>query len=128
MALPIERYDGLGEDEAARVTVDPRARLRAAAFAFGITLPVYLATMNRTIGFVDRGELAAVAYTWGIPHATGYPTLMLIAGTIAHLVPLRPVLVLNAFAALLVATGVAMMVLLFDRVLAITSPALVPRP
>src|SRR6185295_17753870 len=76
------------------------ARL-AAWIAFGTTLPVFLATMNRTIGFIDRGELAAVAWTFGIPHSTGYPTLMLLAGAVAHLIPLRPVLVLNGLAAML---------------------------
>ena len=95
---------------------------RAAWIAFALTAPLYLATMNRAIGFIDRGELAAVAYTFGIPHATGYPTLMLIGGALAHLVPLRPVLVLNAFAAVLVAAGAAVLTLLLDRVLATVAP------
>ena len=95
----------------------------AAAAVFALTLPIYLVTMNRTIGFVDRGELAAVAWTFGIPHATGYPTLMLIAGALSHLVPLRPVLALNAFAAVLVAASAAALVPLFERVLAAASPA-----
>lgn len=90
---------------------------RAAWITFAATLPVYLATMNRTIGFIDRGELAAAACTLGIAHAPGYPTLMLAAGALTHLVPLRPVLVLNAFAALLTAAGAAVLVLLLDRVL-----------
>ena len=36
----------------------------------------YLLTMNRTFGVVDCGELAACAYTLGIPHPTGYPIMM----------------------------------------------------
>ena len=87
-------------------TISAPAR-RSAWLVFALTLPIYLVTMNRTIGFVDRGELAAVAWTFGIPHATGYPTLMLIAGAVAHLVPLRPVLALNALAAVLVAASAA---------------------
>src|SRR5437867_9010850 len=94
------------------------AAARAAWIAAAVTAPIYLATMNRTVGFIDRGELAAVAWTFGIPHPTGYPTLTLVAGAIAHIVPLRPVLVLNAFAALLTAAGVGVLTLLLDRVLA----------
>jgi hypothetical protein len=50
------------------------AAARAAWLTFVATLPVYLATMNRTVGFIDRGELAAVARTVGNPHATRYTT------------------------------------------------------
>ena len=100
----------------------------SAGIAFVIALPVYLATMNRSIGFMDRGELAAAAATWGIPHATGYPTLMLLAGTIVHLAPLRPVLVLNLLAAFLVALGVALLAMVFDYVLASVAPGLAIRP
>jgi len=92
-------------------------RRTAAWAAFAATLPIYLLTMNRTIGFIDRGELAAVAWTFGVPHSTGYPTLMLLAGAVAHLVPLRPVLTLNILAAVLVAAGAAVLVLLFDHIL-----------
>src|SRR5215831_12530357 len=70
--------------------------------------------MNRTIGFIDRGELAATTYTLGIPHPTGYPTFTLLGWLVAHSIPARPVLVLNAFAAFLVAVSAAGLVLLFD--------------
>ena len=100
---------------------------RAAWLAVAVTLPVYLATMNRTIGFIDRGELAAVAATFGIPHPTGYPTLMLLAGAIVRLVPLRPVLTLNTLAAVFVTSGAAVLVLLFDRVLRKVARALEAR-
>jgi hypothetical protein len=103
------------------------SRARAAWLAFGITLPVNVATMNRAIGFIDRGELAAAAATFGIPHATGYPTLMLLAGTLVHLSPLRPVLTLNLLAATLVAAGAAMLTLLLERLMAATAPDLEPR-
>jgi hypothetical protein len=49
------RGPGLG-----RRVVKPRAIARG-GLSFALAAPVYLATMNRTIGFVDRGELAAVA-------------------------------------------------------------------
>lgn len=90
---------------------------RAAWAAFALTLVVYLATMNRTIGFIDRGELAATAYTFGIPHPTGYPTFTVLGWLVSHLVPLRPVLVLNAFAAVLVALGAGGLVFLFRDLL-----------
>jgi MFS family permease len=97
---------------------------RAACATFGLTLPVYLATMNRTVGFIDRGELAAAACTFGIAHAPGYPTLMLLAGGLARISPLRPVLTLNLFAAVLVAAGAAVLALLFERVLHAARPGM----
>ena len=50
----------------------------ASVLAFVVTLALYLATMSRTYGFIDRGELAAVATTLGIAHPTGYPTITLV--------------------------------------------------
>ena len=88
---------------------------RAAGAVFAITLAVYWATMNRTIGFIDRGELAAAAVTFGIPHPTGYPTLMMLAGLVVKLSPLRPVLTLNALAGLLTAAGAAVLCLWVDQ-------------
>jgi hypothetical protein len=88
--------------------------VRAAGAAFAFTLTVYLATMNRTIGFIDRGELAATTYTLGIPHPTGYPSITVLGWLVSHLIPMRPVLVLNAFAAFLVAASAAGLVFLFD--------------
>lgn len=45
-----------------------RAALAASLFAFLLTGSLYLATMSRTYGFIDRGELAAVSTTLGIAH------------------------------------------------------------
>ena len=100
---------------------------RAAWSAFALTLPIYWATMSRTIGFIDRGELAAAAFTFGIPHPTGYPTLMLVAGAVAHLVPLRPVLVLNALVGVFTAAVAAALTLLIDRVLSAVGGSIGPR-
>jgi hypothetical protein len=100
---------------------------RAAWCASALTLPIYWVTMCRTIGFIDRGELAAVATTFGIPHPTGYPTLMLVAGALTRLVPLRPVLVLNALVGVFAAAGVAVLTLLFDRILSRVGGSLEPR-
>ena len=90
---------------------------RAAGLALALVLPLYLCTMNRTIGFIDRGELAATAYTLGIPHPTGYPTFTFLGWIASHLTPLRPVLALNLFAALMVAASAVVLVLLFDHLL-----------
>src|SRR5215813_13013120 len=95
---------------------------RAAWAVFLILLPIYLVTMSRTIGFIDRGELAAVACTFGIAHAPGYPTLMLLAGMLTHVVPVRPLMTLNVLSALMVAAGGAIVVLLLDGVLAEACP------
>jgi hypothetical protein len=62
--------------------------------------------MSLTYGFIDRGELAAVATTLGIAHPTGYPTLTLLGHFAVRLFPFaRPVVVLNVLSALWTATG-----------------------
>lgn len=74
---------------------------------------LYLATMNRTYGFVDKGELVAVASTAGIPHPTGYPTIMLLGYLFTLIMPMRDVLALNVMSALLTGAGAGMLALLF---------------
>jgi Protein of unknown function (DUF2723) len=102
-----------------------------AALVAGVTsLAVYLTTFARSVGFIDRGELAAVAATLGIAHPTGYPLLTLLGHAAVRLAPGSPLIALNVLAALWVAAGVAVLVVLFDRVLALASPgarALDPR-
>jgi hypothetical protein len=99
----------------------PRAELitpgRVAVAVALLATMLYLVTMNRTFGFIDKGELVAVASTLGIAHPTGYPTIMLIGFLFAKLLPLRPVLALNAMAALFTAAGAGMLALLFDDLL-----------
>jgi hypothetical protein len=77
----------------------------------------YLLTVNRTFGFIDKGELAAVASTIGVAHPTGYPTIMAIGYAVTHLLPLRPVLALNLLAASLAAASAGTLTLLFDDLL-----------
>jgi Protein of unknown function (DUF2723) len=88
-----------------------------AAIVFVATAALYLWTMSRGVGFIDRGELAAVACTLGIAHPTGYPTLVLISHAFQAIVPGRPIVVLNALAVFLVAFGAAGLALLCDRFL-----------
>jgi hypothetical protein len=87
----------------------------AAAAAAAVAAAFYLATLSRTVGFIDRGELAAVAATLGIAHPTGYPLLTLLGHAVSRLAPANPVPALNALAALWVAAGVAVLVFLFAR-------------
>jgi len=96
----------------------------AAVLAFGVIAVTYIATMSRTYGFIDRGELAAVASSLGIAHPTGYPTLTLLGHLAVGLFPgVRPVLTLNVLSALWTATAVALAALLVHRVLRSTLPA-----
>ncbi len=95
----------------------PRPLPLAAGAVFALVLPLYHATMNHGIGFIDRGELATVATTLGIAHPTGYPLFTLLGHVATRLVPARPVLVLNALAALLTALGAAALTALYDELL-----------
>ncbi len=90
----------------------------AAALVFLVAAAIDLATMNRTVGLVDRGELAAVATTLGIAHPTGYPTLTLLGHVWVGLLPLEPALALNLLAALWAAAGAGLLTLLYDQALA----------
>lgn len=63
---------------------------------------VYSTTVNRSIGYTDSGELAAVAYTLSIAHPTGYPLFTLLGRCVAMIpLSLRPITQLNIFGALL---------------------------
>ena len=73
--------------------------------------------MNLTFGFVDKGEMAAAAATLGVPHPTGYPTIILLGKLFTAILPVRQVLGLNILAALLTAAGVAALSLLFSHLL-----------
>lgn len=88
--------------------------------AIGVSLILfilYLLTLSPTFGFVDKGEMAAVAGTLGIAHPTGYPTIMLLGKLFTVLLPLRDVVALNVMSALLTAAGGGVLVLLFDYLL-----------
>jgi hypothetical protein len=85
---------------------------------FAVASCVYLITMSRSVGFIDRGELAAVATTLGIAHPTGYPTITMLGHLVSRLWPSRPLLALNVLAALLVAAGAGVLVVWLDGVVA----------
>jgi len=73
----------------------------------GFCLVVYLLTLSPTVGFIDSGELAAVACTLGVAHPTGYPLFTLLGRLFVMLpVPWEEIVRLNLMAALLCAASV----------------------
>ncbi|MBA4311047.1 MAG: hypothetical protein C0417_00270 [Chlorobiaceae bacterium] len=63
-------------------------------------LIIYTVTANRSIDFIDSGELATVCSTMGIAHPTGYPIFTLIGWIFSHLpLGLRKIHQLNLMSA-----------------------------
>ena len=56
-----------------------------AALSGIVCLVIYILTLHPAVGFIDSGELAAVVYTFGVPHPTGYPLFLLIGYIVSHL-------------------------------------------
>ncbi len=54
-------------------------------FAGLVCLVIYILTLNPSVTFIDSGELAAVVYTFGVPHPTGYPLFLIIGYIVSHL-------------------------------------------
>jgi hypothetical protein len=77
-----------------------RADRAIAGAVFVSSMVAYALTISPTVGFIDSGELAAVASTMGVAHPTGYPLYTLI-GRIASMLPLpfTPMQQLNALSA-----------------------------
>ncbi len=67
---------------------------------------VYATTIAPTISHTDSGELAAVAYTGGVAHPTGYPLFTLLGWIWTRIPILTPALQLNILCLLFVAFGV----------------------
>lgn len=84
------------------------------------TLIFYLFSLCPTVYLIDSGELAAVSYTLGIAHPTGYPLYTLISYFFAHL-PGEPVFNLNILSALFTAAAV-FLTYLFSRSVIKKSP------
>jgi hypothetical protein len=102
----------------------PKTKGLAAAClaAFAVTLALYGATTFRGLDYADNGELAAVAWTLGIAHPTGYPTFTLLGHLVAHALPFRPILTLNLFSALLGAASAGAMAWAFGILLELATP------
>ncbi|MBE0433065.1 DUF2723 domain-containing protein [candidate division WOR-3 bacterium] len=95
----------------------------AVAFGLGLfILALYIYSLCPDVYLIDSGELAAVSYTLGIAHPTGYPLYTLISYFFAHL-PGEPIRNLNLLSALF---SVCAAVFLFMIARQITRDALIP--
>lgn len=82
VSVSLERMDGR---LAARLT--RWLLLAAPAGAFGLPLLAYLLTAAPSMNGPDGPDLAAAAYTLGIPHAPGYPFYTLLGWLFSHAIP-----------------------------------------
>ncbi|MFZ1731138.1 MAG: DUF2723 domain-containing protein [Bacteroidota bacterium] len=96
-----------------------RLRLLASLGVSLAALVVYLLTIAPSVDFIDAGELATVAHTWGIAHPTGYPLFTLLAGLWAMLPIGSGIFRLNVFAAVLTAAGAGISVQFFFELLGV---------
>lgn len=71
-----------------------------------LALIVYATTIAPTISHTDSGELAAVAYTGGVAHPTGYPLFTLLGWLWSRIPVGNTALLLNILCMLFVAGGV----------------------
>ncbi len=100
---------------------------RIASALFGVVVFItFLVTLAPGVGFIDAGELAAVAHTFGIAHPTGYPLFTLVAGIWARVPFGDGILRLNILAALLTAAAAGTLMSTLWTMLGIT-PEAAPR-
>ncbi len=84
-----------------------RSAIAAVAPAL-IALIAYIVSLAPSLVVLDAGELAAAAWTFGVPQPTGYPLLVIISGVWAHLLPFGSVIYkLNLLSALFSALALA---------------------
>ncbi len=81
-----------------KISVSPSRHLIAIG-SFSIILAIYLYTLCPDVYLIDSGELAAVSFTLGVAHPTGYPLYTLISYFFAHL-PGEPIQYLNLLSGL----------------------------
>ncbi len=65
--------------------MDSRLKHIFAASAGLVCVVIYILTLFPSITFLDSGELAAVSYTFGVPHPTGYPLFLIIGWIVSHI-------------------------------------------
>ncbi|UCC11106.1 MAG: DUF2723 domain-containing protein [candidate division WOR-3 bacterium] len=92
---------------------------------FSVVLGIYIWSLCPTVYLIDSGELAAVSYTLGIAHPTGYPLYTIISFFFARLGG-EPVYNLNVLSALLSATAALFLFLTARTILKNTLLALLP--
>lgn len=97
------------------MTVPPAIRRWAPAAAGAIVFVLYLLTLAPSVDFIDAGELAAAAWTFGIAHPTGYPLFTMLAGAWSHL-PLGDSVIwrLNLLSAIWCALAAGLLVVLIQ--------------
>ncbi|MBR9977570.1 MAG: DUF2723 domain-containing protein [Bacteroidetes bacterium] len=95
----------------------PRLRLFVSLAVSIVALLVYVSTIAPSMDFIDAGELATVAHTWGIAHPTGYPLFTLLAGLWALLPIGSGIFRLNLFSAVLSAAAAGIAVQFFYELL-----------
>ena len=103
--------------------IETLRRPGVAAFLVGAAaLALFASTAAPGLGFIDSGELSAVACTLGIAHPTGYPLYTLVGWVFAHL-PLAGTAIarLNLMAAILCATTAGVLVLVFRRIILLSA-------
>ncbi len=77
---------------------------------------IYLISLCPTVYLIDSGELAAVSYTLGIAHPTGYPLYTLISYFVAH-IPGEPIINLNMLSALFTVAAIIFLYLTTKQIL-----------
>lgn len=90
-----------------------------------VTFIIYLFSLCPTVYLIDSGELAAVSYTLGIAHPTGYPLYTIISYFFAHL-PGEPVFNLNLLSALFTVCAAVFLYVLSYGIIKDKSAALIP--
>lgn len=81
-------------------------------------LVFYLLTLAPGILASDAGELAAVQYTLGIAHPTGYPLFTILGYLFSHIpIPIRPITKLNFLTALWSACTIFILIITIKRIL-----------
>ena len=86
---------------------------------------IYLFSICPTVYLIDSGELAAVSYTLGIAHPTGYPLYTIISYFFAHL-PGEPIFNLNLLSALFTVCAAVFLYILAHSIMKDKIAALIP--
>ncbi len=105
------------------MTDAPVIRCWAPVAAGAAVLVLYLLTLAPSVDFIDAGELAAAAWTFGIAHPTGYPLFTMLAGAWSHL-PLGNSVIwrLNLLSAIWCALAAGLLVTLIQSLTGIPVP------
>lgn len=83
-----------------------------------IVLIFYIITLAPGLIAPDSGELAAVQYTLGIAHPTGYPLFTILGFLFSHIpIPIKPIIKLNFLTALLSILTVYVLAITIKKIL-----------